>query len=67
VRKAAYGIAKPFDPGPEYLSFGGCTMNAEGLTAKVAAGRGKNKTIETVRVAAPFEVLGACRDPYGVA
>jgi putative DNA primase/helicase len=36
-----------------------------GLTKEVTVGRGQNATVETVWIGAPFEVLGACRDPHG--
>ncbi|MGO4869846.1 MAG: DUF927 domain-containing protein [Roseiarcus sp.] len=42
-------------------------MTAKGLTVEVEKGKGENKTTETVWIAAPFEVLGACRDPHGAA
>ena len=32
LRKSAAGLAKPFDPGPAYVSFGAYTMDADGLT-----------------------------------
>ncbi len=65
LRKAAVGLAKPFDPGPAYHSFGAYRMDARGLTVEIERGRGDNRTTEAVRIAAAFEVLGACRDPHG--
>jgi uncharacterized protein (DUF927 family) len=65
LRKAAVELAKPFHPGPAYRSFGAYTMDARGLTLEVEKRRGGNKTTVPVRIAAPFEILGACRDPHG--
>ncbi len=64
LREAAVGLAKPFDPGPAYVSFGPYTMGASGLTIEEVR-KGKAKQSETIWIAAPFEVLGACRDPHG--
>jgi putative DNA primase/helicase len=65
LRKAAVDLAKPYEPGPQFVSWGGFTMDAGELTVEVERGKGENKTTETIWVAAPFEVLGACRDPQG--
>jgi uncharacterized protein (DUF927 family) len=65
LRKTAANLAKLFDPGPAYLSFGAYTMDARGLTIDRESGKGESKTTVSVRIAAPFEVLGACRDPVG--
>ena len=65
LRKAAGSSRKPFDPGPAYLSYGPFDMTADGLQVEVEIGRGENKTKESVWIAAPFEILGACRDPHG--
>ena len=65
LRRDAFAFAKPFDPGPVYLSHGPYDMSAKGLTTEIETGRGENKTRETVWIAAPFEILGACRDPNG--
>jgi putative DNA primase/helicase len=68
LRRAAVEWAKPFDAAEgatAYISFGLFTMDADGLHAKVARGRGKNAEVEIVRVSAPFEILGRGRDPDG--
>jgi putative DNA primase/helicase len=65
LRKAAAGLAKPFDPGPAYLSFGPYTMDATGLVVEIERGKGETKRTELAWISAPFEVLGACRDPRG--
>jgi putative DNA primase/helicase len=65
LRKAAASLAKPFDPGPAYLSVGRYAMDASGLTVETERGQGEAKRTEAVWIAAPFEVLGACRDSYG--
>jgi putative DNA primase/helicase len=65
LHKAAGGLAKPFEPGPPASgSIGVPKMGAKGLTVEVK-GKGENKTTEKVWIAAPFEVLGECRDPRG--
>jgi uncharacterized protein (DUF927 family) len=49
-----------------FVSFGPFTMDERrGLTKQQRSGRGREATIETVWISAPFEVLGACRDPHG--
>lgn len=51
-----------------FVSFGPFTMDEhKGLTKQQRVGRGKEATIETLWISAPFEVLGACRDPHGKA
>ena len=42
-------------------------MDASGLAIEIERGRGDAKRLETVRISAPFEVLGECRDPHGPA
>lgn len=65
LRKTAVAFSKPFAPGPSYISWGAFTMDADGLSIEMTRGKGDNA--ETVRecVSAPFEVLGATRDPHG--
>jgi putative DNA primase/helicase len=65
LRNAAHGLAKPYEPGPQFVSWGNFTMNAKGLTTEVTKGKGDNATAETVWIASAFEVIGACRDPQG--
>ena len=64
LRKAAAGLAKPFEPEPTSASIGVPKMGATGLTVE-RKGKGASKTIETLWIAAPFEVLGECRDLRG--
>ena len=40
-------------------------MSADGLCVEVEKGRGENKTKENIWISAPFEIVGACRDPHG--
>jgi putative DNA primase/helicase len=47
------------------VSFKPYQMTAKGLTVEIEKGKGENKTTETVRISAPFEILGECRDPHG--
>jgi uncharacterized protein (DUF927 family) len=61
LRKAVMGLAKPFESGPSYHSFGAYTMDARGLTVEIEKGR----ITQTILIAAPFEVLGLCRGPRG--
>lgn len=63
--RTAVGLAKPRDAAPAYVSFKPYEMTAKGLSVEVEKGKGENKTTEKVWIAAPFEVLGACRDPRG--
>jgi putative DNA primase/helicase len=65
LRKAAHGLAKAFEPGPEFVSWGDFTMDSGGLTTEVTKGKGDNATAETVWISSAFEVIGACRDPQG--
>ena len=65
IRRDAVACAKPFDPGPAYLSFGGFKMTNDGLTVEIEKGGGENKTLELQWISAPFEILGACRDRNG--
>jgi putative DNA primase/helicase len=51
---------------PGYVSCSPFTMDAhQGLTKEIITSRGRNATVEMVWICAPFEVLGACRDPHG--
>jgi putative DNA primase/helicase len=65
LRKAALGSAKAIAREPEYVSFGIYEMGADGLFAEIEKGRGEARVKEAVWIAAPFEILGACRDPQG--
>jgi putative DNA primase/helicase len=65
LRKAALGLAKPFEAGPEFVSWGPFKMDVKGLTTEVTKGKGDNATTETIWIASAFEVIGACRDPNG--
>lgn len=65
LRKAAVKLAKPYEPGPAFISWGAFTMDAGGLSMEIERGKGENKTTETVWIAAPFEIIGATRDPHG--
>ena len=67
LRNAATGLTKPFDSGPAYLSFPPYTMDGAGLTIEKQAGRGDARRMQSLRIAAAFEVLGVCRDPHGAA
>ncbi len=60
------GSCKAATTASGFVSFGLFTMDAnDGLTKMVRAGKGINATIDAVWISAPFEVLGACRDPHG--
>jgi hypothetical protein len=65
LREAVARLAKPFDPGPAYVSFGPYRMDASGLTVEILRGSGAARRTETVRIARAFEVRGLCRDPRG--
>jgi putative DNA primase/helicase len=65
LRKLAASLAKPFDPGLRYQSWGSFTMTSKGLEVEKTEGRGKaRKTVHT-RVSGPFEILGKSRNPKG--
>lgn len=64
LRKAAVNLAKPYEPGPQFVSWGDFSVTAKGLHLNKKA-RGEDAEPEKVWIAAPFEVLGVCRDPYG--
>jgi putative DNA primase/helicase len=63
LREAVVDLSKTVDPRPAYVSFGAYTMDASGLM--VERWNGKAKRMEALWIAAPFEVLGQCRDPRG--
>jgi putative DNA primase/helicase len=65
LRKLAVSLAKPFDPGPAFVSFAPYEMDRHGLTIKREVGKGEVRKTETVWIAAPFEIVGACRDVNG--
>jgi putative DNA primase/helicase len=65
LRKLAVSLAKPFDPGPAFVSFAPYEMDRNGLTIKREVGKGEARKTENVWIAAPFEIIGACRDARG--
>ena len=58
LRKAISRAAKPYDPGPAYISFNQFKMTDDGLTVEGKASGGV-----PIRISAPFEVLGESRNP----
>jgi uncharacterized protein (DUF927 family) len=49
-----------------YVSYGPFTMDGDnGLTKKIETKSGKIVVVAPAWVSAPFEILGACRDPHG--
>jgi hypothetical protein len=52
LRKPINRAAKPYDPGPAYISYGQFTMSKDGLTVLGGA-----------PICAPFEILGESRSP----
>ena len=65
LRRKLHELARRYDGGPNFLSFGDFNMDARGLTVDVPKGRGAERAMETLRIAGPFEVLGRARDPSG--
>jgi len=65
LRKAAFNLATPHDPGPVFLSYGAFEMTPAGLRVEVEKGRGENRTKEKVWLCGAFEIIGASRDPNG--
>jgi putative DNA primase/helicase len=55
LRNAINRSAKPYDPGPTYVSYGPYTMSDQGLTMVLDG--------VPTRISAPFEVLGESRNP----
>lgn len=64
LRRAATGLMKPFEPGPQFVSWGDFTMDADGLTVETK-GRGRDPETVSEYISSAFEVLGATRDPSG--
>lgn len=65
LRKAAVALAKRFDPGPAFISWGPFAMDSRGLTQEKVTRKGDDAKTTTERIAAPFEVIGRARDPHG--
>jgi putative DNA primase/helicase len=65
LREKSFEFATRCEGGPKFLSFGSFTMDANGLTFDITKGRGEDRTVEKIWVAAAFEVLGRIRDPKG--
>jgi len=63
LRRAAVGLAKPFESGPAFVSYGPFEMTGSGLTVEVTKGRGESAETSQEWICGPFEVLGATRDP----
>jgi uncharacterized protein (DUF927 family) len=56
------------DPGPVFVSWGDFTMNAKGLTRPKKSAKAADREEQEPReewISAPFEIIGACRDPVG--
>ena len=64
-RDSAPDEAKPFDPGPAFISFPPYKMARNGLTMEKEVGKGDARKTETLWIAATFEIVGACRDAHG--
>ena len=63
--KAGAIPAKARDGGEGFESFGPFAMSKAGLFVEIEKGRGETKTIESVFVCAPFDIIGRSRDPHG--
>jgi putative DNA primase/helicase len=64
LRRALMNLIEPRNPPSSHVSWGPYKMGPEGLT-KEAKGRGQNGDVTHAWISAPFEVLGATRDPQG--
>jgi putative DNA primase/helicase len=64
LRLAAWNCAQPLEV-PAYVSFGDFTMSDAGLCREATRRRGNNAETVTMRVSAPFEIVGRGRDPDG--
>jgi len=58
LRKAVNRAAKPYDPGPAYISYDPYTMTEDGLTVEGKASGGV-----PIRICSPFEIIGESRNP----
>ena len=67
LRKAINRSAKPYDPGPAYISYGRFTMTKDGLTIqRHEDDAAKGETAKAPRlISSPFEVIGESRNPNG--
>jgi uncharacterized protein (DUF927 family) len=52
-------------PSPGHISWGDFKMDRKGLTQETKKTRGDDVAVEKTWISAPFEILGACRDPQG--
>lgn len=64
LRKHAVALAKPYEAGPSFNSWGAFSMTASGLTCE-RTGKGKDAEPETIWIASAFEIIGLARDPHG--
>ena len=62
---AAENLAKPYEPGPRYTSYGRFEMTATGLEVETKRKPGDKGRTAWERVCGPFEVLGKSRNPKG--
>ena len=65
LRTAAVNLAKPYEPGPRYLSYGPYEMTAAGLEVETTQGRGEARKAVQEGICGPFEILGQSRNPKG--
>jgi putative DNA primase/helicase len=64
LRKAVAIAADPYHAGPAFVSFGGFTMNDNGLTIEIERGKGDSATTEDIWLSDAFEIVGRARDPH---
>ena len=64
-RKIAFSFSKTYDAGPAFVSWGVFSMDDQGLFTEVTRGRGNAAEVTSEFVSAPFEILGATRNPHG--
>ncbi|MGD0186966.1 MAG: DUF927 domain-containing protein [Roseiarcus sp.] len=66
TRPVSADPSKMFTAASGYVSRYPFTMDAgDGLTKEIVKTYGKKPTIDSTWICAPFEILGACRDPNG--
>jgi len=68
LRTTLRGLAKPFDPGPGYVSYGPFEMTAKGLTIRAPSKHSTKSEAsgpESVWICSAFEVAAKSRDPSG--
>lgn len=65
LQKAALKVAKPFEGASFFVSYGSYKMSDAGLIRESSKGKGDSAEAVQEWICAPFEILGASRNPQG--